>query len=580
MTNSMGPFRELLKPSQQFQWTEDHQTAFTKSKSAVLQQIQKGVRIFQKGRPTCLISDWSREGIGFWLTQKHCSCLSVSPICCKSGWKVVLVGSRFLKPAETRYSVVEGEALAVAYALHKSRHYTLGCPNLCVVVDHKPLLKVMGDRKLDEMTNPRLRSIKERTLCYRFTIQHIPGTSNLVADALSRHPYGQQPTATSTLASMADTHTASPAIIAALASYSPMSWEEVKEETARCATLRELVHILETSGLPNDSRMLNKQLLQFFRHRHDISTEDGVALYKDMIIVPQSLRHRCLRTLHAAHQGTNGMAAMARTRIFWPSIARDIDMIRANCQSCNRKAPSQAKMPPNRPILATRPFAEICCDYMHYGGHSYLVTVDRLSHWPTVERANGSAGLVDVLRKMFATHGIPTTISSDGGPEFTSDRMRSLCRTWGIQHRISSAYHPHSNCRAELGVKTIKRLIQGNTGPNGSLDCDAFRQAMLQYRNTPDPTTGLSPAQLNMGRATNNLLPDRPGKSYAVTAAQLGMDRRTRETRSVVENKKWSAQSKQLPPLLPGDVVRIQNQARRGGTELGQYSPPSLTTST
>lgn len=140
MTTSMAPFRDLLKPAQKFEWSDQLESAFRRSKDAVLLQVEKGVRIFQLGRPTCLISDWS--GIGFWLAQKHCSCPSESPICCKSGWKIVLVGSRFLKPAETRYSVVEGEALAVAFALHKSRHFTQGCPNLVVVVDHKPPLKV------------------------------------------------------------------------------------------------------------------------------------------------------------------------------------------------------------------------------------------------------------------------------------------------------------------------------------------------------------------------------------------------------------------------------------------------------
>ena len=58
-----------------------------------------------------------------------------------SDWKVTLIGSRFTSPAESRYKPIEGEALAVAEGLDKTRFFTLGCSNLTVAVDHKPLLK-------------------------------------------------------------------------------------------------------------------------------------------------------------------------------------------------------------------------------------------------------------------------------------------------------------------------------------------------------------------------------------------------------------------------------------------------------
>jgi len=41
---------------------------------------------------------------------------------------------------------------------------------------------------------------------------------------------------------------------------------------------------------------------------------------------------------------------------------------------------------------------------------------------------------------------------------------------WGVHHRISSKSFQYSNCGAEIGVKTAKRLITDNTGPYGELD--------------------------------------------------------------------------------------------------------------
>ena len=79
---------------------------------------------------------------------------------------------------------MEGEALAVVDA--RERHFTLGCSDLIVAVDHKPLLKTFGDRCLNDIPNPRLRNLKEKSLRYRFRVVHIPCLHHAAADAVSR----------------------------------------------------------------------------------------------------------------------------------------------------------------------------------------------------------------------------------------------------------------------------------------------------------------------------------------------------------------------------------------------------------
>ena len=186
----MAPFRDLLKPSTRFTWTTTHQQAFEESKQAIVNEINMGVEIFDKDRPTCLATDWSKTGIGFWLFQKHCTCPSPELFCCRTGWRITLVGSRFTHDAESRYAAIEGEALAVADALEKCRHFVLGCRNLYIAVDHKPLVKIFGDRALADISNTRLRNLKEKTLKYQFKMVYIPGVRNTTSDALSRYPTG------------------------------------------------------------------------------------------------------------------------------------------------------------------------------------------------------------------------------------------------------------------------------------------------------------------------------------------------------------------------------------------------------
>ena len=82
------------------------------------------------------------------------------------------------------------EALAVTDALDKARFFVLGCSDLIIAVDHKPLLKVFSDRSLKEISNARLCNLKEKTLRYKFCMVHIPGVRHKAADAVSRHPTG------------------------------------------------------------------------------------------------------------------------------------------------------------------------------------------------------------------------------------------------------------------------------------------------------------------------------------------------------------------------------------------------------
>ena len=119
---------------------------FEESKSVIIDESEQGVCIFEKCKPSCLATDWSKAGIGHWLFQKHCHCPSTELFCCCTGWNVTLVGNCFTHAAESCYAPMEGEALALSAALDKARFFTLGCSDLVIAVDHK--LKVFSDRSL------------------------------------------------------------------------------------------------------------------------------------------------------------------------------------------------------------------------------------------------------------------------------------------------------------------------------------------------------------------------------------------------------------------------------------------------
>lgn len=131
-----------------YTWNEGLQTAFEHAKTEIVELVKSGVKSFEVGAWTCLVTDWSRKGVGFVLWQKQCRCERIHPTCCRGGWAMVMCKSRFCTPAEARYYPIEGELLGLAWSLEKTKYYTLGSENLLLLVDHKPLIGLLTKREL------------------------------------------------------------------------------------------------------------------------------------------------------------------------------------------------------------------------------------------------------------------------------------------------------------------------------------------------------------------------------------------------------------------------------------------------
>jgi hypothetical protein len=112
-TEIMSPFRHLLTPNTPFEWKDDLEAAISASKETILEMIKKVVYSFDSELETCLRPDYSKEGMGWILQHKSCTCKKIYPTCCPDGWRLVLAGGAFCIPAERNYSPIEGEASAI-----------------------------------------------------------------------------------------------------------------------------------------------------------------------------------------------------------------------------------------------------------------------------------------------------------------------------------------------------------------------------------------------------------------------------------------------------------------------------------
>jgi hypothetical protein len=181
-----------------------------------------------------------------------------------------------------------------------------------------------------------------------------------------------------------------------------------------------------------------------------------------------------------------------------------------------REAPSQPAGFPTAPPSPDYPFQIVVADYFSLQGHNFLVVADRFTGWQQVYPAPpgkfDSKNFINCLRELFATWNIAEHITTDGGPQMMCEETQAWLKKMDIHHQPSSAYFPHSNSRAELAIKSTKRMMQDCMARNGSLDKDKFLRAVLQYCNTPHQDCKKSPAQMVFGRALRDYIPALPFK--------------------------------------------------------------------
>ena len=193
-------------------------------------------------------------------------------------------------------------------------------------------------------------------------------------------------------------------------------------------------------------------------------------------------------------------------------------------------------------------------DYFELGGNAYLAMADRYSGWLSIKYfSKGTAtlsSLVSTLREWFMVFGAP----------IESEITQEFLRNWGICHRVSSVAFPHSNCRAELAVKTAKKKLIRDVGSHGSLDRQICRSSDAIQEHTH--ARNLSPAQILLGRKLRDFFPFINGNGEIRKEWRIAAYDREKALakRHISDMERLSLKTHELPEFHVGDSVLIQNQ--------------------
>ena len=213
----------------------------------------------------------------------------------------------------------------------------------------------------------------------------------------------------------------------------PVTAKMIAAKTRRDPVLSKILSYVQYGSWPSS---IPDEILPFLCRKLELSISDDCILWGRRVIIPQQLRAKLLEELHVGHVRMCQMKALARSHIWWPHPDDDIEALCAECEACK----TTAAMPPSAPIhpwqYPNSQWERVHIDFGEWNKTVFLVLVDAFSKWPEVRLVSSATSqkTIEVLSDIFATHGFPSILVLDNGPQFTSTEFSDFLQENGITH--------------------------------------------------------------------------------------------------------------------------------------------------
>ena len=407
--------------------------------------------------------------------------------------------SRKLNAAERKYSTIEREALGVIYGLQINRPLILGY-KIEIQTDHRPLVWLL------QVATPNGRIARWQTLLaeYDFTIKHISGKTNVVADFLSRmadlreseidlmdplidvvHPGSSlEPTVSCGLIARAGRPNKADSTfqwdideLIDLQDKQP-GYREIKSMLNSGCSVEEIEGRLKVLKCKPKLPLPELACVNGILYRR---SQNAYGELQHAVVLPPSYIPRALTLSHynasAGHGGVRVTLARLRKFAFWPGMSRDVENFVKGCQICTKfKKIGNLRPAPLRHFPdVSAPFERIHVDLVGPMGvscnsYKYIMTViDTLTKYLiTIPLKSKEAREVahSLYEKVICVHGVPRTMISDQGGEFVNNVLSTMCDTLGLVHSKITAFHPAANGQCERAnytiVNILRTLVEGN----------------------------------------------------------------------------------------------------------------------
>jgi transposase InsO family protein len=515
------PLFDLTKKNAKFVWGNEEQNSFTKIKQLL---ASSPLLKFPESELTFIIQvDASNYGIGAVLMQDS-----------GQGEQPVAFMSQKLNKQQRNWNTTEKECFAVVTSIRKWDHYITG-HEFIVRTDHHALCWL--NRKYN--SNPKLNRWRMALQDYTFTIEHVKGSKNCVADCLSRYPvdssYDDEIESCS-VSTQTETQQQQQSMICAVTTRQ-RDYTTVPKETSTRTN-----QPIQQLGAANEIVIFTSEQLKLYQEQdlaimkiignidktpfnYEYCLIDGllrrnVRRFHGMIqvpVVPKSRIKDILLAYHnssinGAHFGKDRTYYKIRDRYYWPGMYLDITRHIKSCPNCSINKCSRRK--PDGHLNPVAPpqgvWENLAMDFMgpitpsSSSGNKYiLVITDLLSKFVVAKatRDNTASSAAKVLvEEAILKYGTPNQILTDNGTHFTAELLNSIMSLYGTCHVFTTPYNPKANGVCERFNSSMCDSLASMCNHKRTDWDQQLSKLIFAYNTSRHTSTKLTPYEMMFGR--------------------------------------------------------------------------------
>ena len=541
------PLIHLTKKAVVFNWEEQQAKAFETLKS--LMCARPVLRQPNYSKPFFLSTDASAYGVGAVLSQEG----EINPRTKKPTQHPIAYYSATFTPTEQNYDIFERELLAVIKALiHWRPHLAATRDPVTILTDHANLTYWKSPRKVNRRVARWFTELQD----YHLNIKHVPGKQHAAADLLSRPPgvdQGENDNSDVTLLPKR--------LFVRLANEPDLQWVSIESQVAKAQQ--------QQQAFMKDWQQ--RYQLEFTKSAMEpqrrLWTKEG-----KMAIPPDNqLKRDLVRLVHnkptGGHMGRDWTLYTLSNVAWWPAMKAWVEAYIKGCASCqqnkniNKRSPTplyKITVPPH-----AWPFEIVSMDLITQlsKSHGYDAILTIVDHGctraalfvPCTTNVTGEGIAQLYLDNVYRWFGLPSKVISDRDPRFTSHFSTAMCQRLGVDHNISTAYHPQTDGLSERKNQWVEQYLRFVTSAAQDDWSDWLAIATAVHNHYPNATTQIAPIRALMGY-TPKLTPELP---YPPTTNQL-VDDRTKQATEKREQAK--AALNKAAQSAPTDVYRVGDQ--------------------
>ena len=513
-------------------WTPECQEAFEKLKELFVTAPVLAYADYQK--PFKVVTDASGIGLGAALYQTD-----------EEGReRPVAFASRSLNPAEKNYPAHKLEFLALKWVVTEQFHeYLYGSKQFSVHTDNNPLTYVMTTAKLDATSHRWAQALG----CYNFSLHYKKGSTNVVADALSRiqwdpprnehgeyvieqqdvpaflTPNQEENTCYENAVGCRAINLSTLIHLQGVVPVATSEWERRQREDEVLGLVHKLMDQKQlhtrrfTTGDPEELGLYLREHRNLIRTKGLIyrkrrkADESGLRL---QFCVPKTSREDAMRGCHdlMGHLGKDRSLDLLSDRFYWPKYLQHMEDRIKNCERCLR-AKKRTETPELVNISAAYPMELLHMDYLTVHQTEYpgaarkhtqiLVLTDHFTRYAQayVTKNQKAETVAKCLwENFFCVYGFPRAILTDQGPSFEGKLMADLCKLAKIDKRRTTPYHPQCNGQVERFNQTLLSMLSCLEQEDKYRWKEHISTLVHAYNCTKNDATGFSPYQLMFGR--------------------------------------------------------------------------------